>query len=43
MEAVCSSETLATADESTRRQNPEERHPQRRENSCDLLRNELAW
>jgi hypothetical protein len=33
METVCFSETLATTDESTRRQNPEEHHhPHRREN-----------
>jgi hypothetical protein len=32
MEIVCFSETLASTDESTRRQNPEEYHPDRREN-----------
>jgi hypothetical protein len=35
METVCFSETLASTDESTRRQNPEEYHhhqPHRREN-----------
>jgi hypothetical protein len=34
METVCFSETLASADESTRRQNPEEQHyhPHRHEN-----------
>jgi hypothetical protein len=32
MEIVCFSEMLASTDESTRRQNPEEHHPHRREN-----------
>jgi hypothetical protein len=33
MEAACFSETVASTDESTRRQNPEEHHhPHRREN-----------
>jgi hypothetical protein len=32
METVCFSETLASTDESTRRHNPEEHHPHRREN-----------
>jgi hypothetical protein len=43
METVCFSETLASTEESTRRQNPEEHHqPHRRENYFDLLRKELA-
>jgi hypothetical protein len=32
METVCFSETLASTDESTRRQNPEDHHPHRHEN-----------
>jgi hypothetical protein len=45
METVCFYETLASTDESTRRQNPEEfhhHHPHGRENYFDLFRKELA-
>jgi hypothetical protein len=42
LEARHFSETLASTEKCTQRQNPEHCHPHCRENCSDLLRNELA-